>query len=71
MTAKRKKTAAATPAPGPAQWWVEVVPYEKGSEINHMGPFTSERLAERCEGGVERNLNHECFYTRIVSGDMK
>jgi len=66
--ARKKKTVAAAPAPGPAEWWVEVVPHAKGGEVHRIGPCASERAAERCESGVERNLNHEQFYTRIVSG---
>lgn len=65
-----KKTAAAAPAPGPTQWWVEIAPIRKGGggEVRRMGPFASERTAERCESGVMINMDHGRFYTRIASG---
>lgn len=70
MPAARKKvTAKVSAAPAPTEWWVEVVPQRKqDGEIHRMGPFASERTAERCESGVERNLDHERFYTRVTSG---
>jgi hypothetical protein len=69
MPAERKKVVAKAPAmPTPTEWWVEVVPHAKDGRTHRMGPFASERTAERCESGVERNLNHEQFYTRVTSG---
>lgn len=46
-------------------WYVEIVSFE-GEVATRMGPFASERSAERCESGAMRNLNHERYYTRVL-----
>lgn len=49
-------------------WYVEIVEFGEGLEQleKRLGPFSSERQAERCESGVMRNLNHERFFARVV-----
>lgn len=46
-----------------------VVIYEttdKGDrEEKRLGPYETERLAEKADSGANRNLNHERFWTRI------
>lgn len=51
----------------PALWTVEVV--ERGSDkvVKEIPCGASERAAEKVERGVNINLNHEAFYTRLVS----
>ena len=47
---------------------IEVVRID-GNEVFHtveMNPPKTERHAWRIEDGVNRNLNHEVFYTRLV-----
>jgi hypothetical protein len=47
---------------------IEIVRYEDGT-VEHtitMNPPKSERTAERTVDGVNRNLDHERFYTRMV-----
>lgn len=46
-------------------WKVEVVSYVDGTVVKTLDAPT-ERQAERIERGLEINLNHELFYTRIV-----
>ena len=50
---------------------VEIVRYnDDGVEhVVRMDPPKSARHAERVEDGVNRNLNHERFYTRLVPAD--
>ena len=50
------------------QYFVEVRKIATDEVIKRMGPH-SERSAERIERGVSVNLNHEEFYTEIVSND--
>jgi hypothetical protein len=66
--ARKKKTVAAAPAPGPAEWWVEVVPFDAGDDVHRIGPYANKRLAERAESGVTRNLDDTRFCTRVTSG---
>jgi hypothetical protein len=47
--------------------YVEVVSYETGEVVKTLGPYASERLAEKAERGVEANLDHENYYTRTVA----
>ena len=44
---------------------VEIVKYEGGEVIKRFSPM-SERQAERVDDGININLNHEEYYTRIV-----
>ena len=44
---------------------IEIVEYSSGDVVRTL-EYTSERLADRAERGVERNLNHEEFYTRVM-----
>lgn len=56
-------------------WFVEVVEMAEkdtaGPEkvIKRMGPILRERDAERLKNGADINLNHERFFTRIVTGE--
>lgn len=58
--------AAPKPAPG---WYVVIYEHAenmKPREEKRLGPYSSERLAEKADAGVNRNLNHEKFYTNII-----
>ena len=46
------------------EFYVEVVKYPD-EVVKRLGPM-SERKADRVDGGLNINLNHENFYTRIV-----
>ena len=52
-------------------WTVEVV--ERGAEekVVKRIPAGSERAAERVERGVNINLNHERFFSRLVEEEEK
>ncbi|MCK5132382.1 MAG: hypothetical protein KAR40_09565 [Candidatus Sabulitectum sp.] len=47
-------------------WYVEIVSYgDQGNTIKRLGPYYSERQAERVDRGANINLNHEKYYTTI------
>jgi len=43
--------------------YVKIVGFASGEAVQTLGPYESERQAERAESGVNRNLAHEHFYT--------
>lgn len=47
------------------KWKVEVVAYENDEVVKTI-PCDDERSAERVERGVEINMDHERFFTRVV-----
>jgi hypothetical protein len=47
-------------------FYVEIVKSSSGEVVKRMGPMP-ERTAEKVEIGASINLNHEEFFTRIVS----
>ena len=52
------------------KWYVHIIeslPSGKERVEKKLGPYESERLADKADMGVNRNLNHERFFTRIVS----
>jgi hypothetical protein len=54
--------------PCTCQFYVEIRPYtedESDPGFRRMGPM-SERKAEKVDRGVNINLNHKDYYTRIV-----
>jgi hypothetical protein len=56
------------------EFYVEIVSYpneesEEESVVERRGPF-SERKADRVDDGLNINLNHEAYYTRIVESPL-
>lgn len=49
-----------------AAWRVEVVSYDTG-EVEHAIPCGTKRGAERVENGININLNHGRYFTRIAA----
>ena len=49
------------------EFFVEVVSHETGEVVQRMGPMTASK-AELVERGLDRKLNHERFFTRVVRG---
>lgn len=47
------------------QYYIKIVSYESGETVKEIGPYASERSADRGEAGVNVNLDHERFYTEI------
>lgn len=48
-------------------YFVEIVKYGDLEEVvKKMGPIATERQADKIDSGVNINLNHEDYYTRIV-----
>jgi hypothetical protein len=54
--------------PTVTKYAVEIVAYEGGAVVKHM-PCYSYRDAENVERGANINLNHEGYFTRIVTSD--
>ncbi len=46
--------------------WVIIVDDETEKVEKMLGPYANERMAEKADNGVNINLNHERFTTRIV-----
>ena len=52
--------------PKASKVFVEVVQYgKKDRVVKRLGPM-SERMADKTDDGLNINLNHEKFFTRIV-----
>lgn len=47
-------------------YYVEIVSFATGEAVKRM-KASSERQAEKLDRGVNINLNHDEYYTRIVS----
>lgn len=47
-------------------WYVEIVAYADDKVEKRMGPFPSERQANRVDDGANINLDHSRFYTRTL-----
>jgi hypothetical protein len=51
-----------------AGYFVEIVKHVSLEVVKRMGPMP-ERKADKVDAGVNINLNHEEYYTRIVNKD--
>lgn len=49
--------------------YVQVIEIETGNKIKELGPYKSERMAEKAEDGVNRNLNHHKFFTWVIPAE--
>ena len=49
-----------------SEFFVEVVSYESDEVIRRIGPYASERAADKAENGVMANMNHDAYYTRVA-----
>lgn len=52
------------------QFYVEIVEYATEEVVKQSGPH-SERRADKLDDGLNINLNHERYFTRIVSESDK
>jgi len=53
------------------EYYVEIRRYAEGDEVDdttvkRMGPYVTERQAEKIDRGANINLNHQDYYTEIV-----
>lgn len=48
------------------EFYVEIVAYEGEEVIDRRGPF-SEWKANKVDDGLNINLNHAAYFTRVVS----
>ena len=46
--------------------FVEILSEETCAVVKSLGPYTSERQAEKAERGVSANLDHDRYYTRVT-----
>lgn len=46
-------------------YYVCIIGYTDKANVKTLGPYGSERLAERAEDGVNRSLNHDVYYTTM------
>lgn len=47
------------------KYYVEIIEFGEEKPGTVMGPFDTERHAEKVDRGANINLNHDNFYTRI------
>jgi hypothetical protein len=52
-------------------FYVQVIEFESGKVERELGPYVNERLAEKADDGLTRQLNHERYYTRIEARPSK
>ena len=52
------------------KYYIEVVEFESGEVVSRM-EASSERTAEKIDRGVNINLNHENYYTRITEEESE
>jgi len=50
-------------------YYIEVISFDSGMVEKQLGPYTSERMADKAMSGVDRNLNHELFYSQVIPED--
>ena len=50
-----------------SEYFVQIIENHTGNKIEEIGPYSSERMAERAERGVLRNLNRDRYFTYVVS----
>ena len=50
------------------KFYVEIVKFDNDEIVKRMGPMNSWR-ADRVDTGANQNLNHEHYFTRIVSAE--
>lgn len=58
----------ASPAKGKnlPMWKVEVVESATDTVVKTLGPFPNESRAEKCMDGLDINLDHASFFTRVA-----
>ena len=52
-------------------FYVEIVEYETNKVVKRVGPFSSERQADKCCDGVDINLNHDVFYSQTNESELE
>lgn len=50
----------------PAGFFVQIIESATNNVEKELGPYASERLADRADNGVNINLDQERFYTLVV-----
>ena len=47
-------------------YYIEIVVYATGDVVERIGPHSNRRGTEHAERGVNINLCHDRYYTRVV-----
>ncbi len=55
----------------PRGWVVEIVESATGEVVKTLGPYDTERTAEKTERGVETNLNHAKYHTNVAMNSAR
>ena len=50
----------------PNSYYVRIISYETDEITHQIGPISYLRKAEKAEAGLNRNLNHDDYYTDLV-----
>ena len=48
------------------QWVVEVYRFDNGEVVQRIGPYKTERQADKVDDGINVNLNHDAYYTLVL-----
>jgi hypothetical protein len=48
------------------EWWIHIRSYGTEAVAHKVGPYTSYRQADKADNGLNRNLDHDRFYTEII-----
>ena len=47
------------------QWYVDVIKYDGDQRVKRLGPYSTERMADKADRGVSINLNHDEYWTKV------
>lgn len=53
------------------EYWVEVVDRKTKQVVQRLGPKLSMNLADKIESGLDRQINHAQYFSRIVKEAKK
>lgn len=51
-----------------SEHYVDIIDRETGATVKALGPYATTRIADKAQRGVELNLDHSTYYTRIRDG---
>lgn len=63
---KKKVAATSVAAPETVGWYVLITQDDTGEEVKRLGPYVTERIADKTAGGVGVNMDHERFSVSVV-----
>lgn len=48
------------------KFYVQIIEYASGEVEKELGPYNTERMADKACDGVDVNLNHGAYYSQVV-----